>query len=69
MLIALKDFYNRTGELKSIKAAGGISTFEQALDYYILFSHFIGEEYITSKYFRIGGSRLKDNLVEFILNN
>jgi len=69
MLIALKDFYNRTGQLKSIKAAGGISTFEQVLDYYILFSHFIGEEYITPKYFRIGGSRLKDNLVEFILNN
>jgi len=68
-LMALKYYYNRTGILKSIKAAGGISTTEQALDYYILFSHFIGEEYINPKHFRIGGSRLKDNLVEFILNN
>lgn len=69
MLMALKDYYSKTGILKSIKAAGGISTLEQALDYYILFSYFIGEENINSKYFRIGGSRLKDNLVDYILNN
>ena len=69
MLTALKDYYNSTGILKSIKAAGGITTLDQALDYYILFSYFIGEENINPKHFRIGGSRLKDNLVEFILNN
>jgi len=67
--MALKDYYNKTGILKSIKAAGGISSLEQALDYYILFSYFIGQEYINPKYFRIGGSRLKDNLVDYILNN
>lgn len=68
MLMAIKDYYKRTGVLKSIKAAGGISTIEQALDYYILFSHYLGEDNLNSKHFRIGGSRLKNNLVEFILN-
>ena len=67
MLMAIKDYYKKTGVLKSIKTAGGISTAEQALDYYILFSHYLGEENLNSKYFRIGGSRLKNNLVEFIL--
>lgn len=68
MLKAILDYKNETGVLKSIKAAGGISTFEQALDYYILFSHFLGKENLNSKHFRIGGSRLKENLVQFILN-
>ncbi len=66
MLKAIKDYYDRTGVLKSIKAAGGISTAEQALDYYILFSHYLGKDNLNKKYFRIGGSRLRDNLVEFI---
>ncbi|MCK9320543.1 MAG: deoxyribose-phosphate aldolase [Bacteroidales bacterium] len=67
MLMAIKDYYKKTGVLKSIKTAGGISAAEQVLDYYILFSHYLGEENLNSKYFRIGGSRLKNNLVEFIL--
>ncbi|MDD2529622.1 MAG: deoxyribose-phosphate aldolase [Bacteroidales bacterium] len=67
MLEALKKYYENTGILKSIKAAGGISTAEQALDYCILFSHYFGEDNLNPKHFRIGGSRLRDNLVEYIL--
>ncbi|MCK9162842.1 MAG: deoxyribose-phosphate aldolase [Bacteroidales bacterium] len=68
MIKSIIDYKNKTGVLKSIKVAGGISTFEQALDYYILFSYFLGKENLNSKYFRIGGSRLKENLVKFIIN-
>lgn len=68
MLSAILDYKNKTGVLKSIKAAGGISTFEEALDYYILFSFFLGEENLNSNHFRIGGSGLNANLVKFILN-
>lgn len=69
MLKSILDYKEKTGVLKSIKVAGGISTFEQALDYYILFYHFLGKENLNPKHFRIGGSRLKDNLVQFILNH
>lgn len=68
MLKAINDYHKKTGVIKSIKASGGISTTEQALDYYTLFSHFIGYEYLIPKYFRIGGSKLKNDLVEFIIN-
>jgi deoxyribose-phosphate aldolase len=68
MLKAIEDYENQTKILKSIKAAGGIVTAEQAIEYHILFSHFRGSQRLNSKYFRIGGSRLKDNLVSFILN-
>ena len=62
------DVYSFAVMLKSIKAAGGISTFEQALNYYLLFSHYIGKEYLNPEYFRIGGSRLRDDLIKFIIN-
>lgn len=68
MLESIKEFKEKTGVLKSIKAAGGISTFEQALNYYLLFSHYIGKEYINPQHFRIGGSRLRDDLINVILN-
>ena len=68
MLKSIKEFKEKNGVLKSIKAAGGISTFEQALNYYLLFSHYIGKEYLNPEYFRIGGSRLRDDLIKFIIN-
>ncbi|MBP1629873.1 MAG: 2-deoxyribose-5-phosphate aldolase [Bacteroidetes bacterium] len=66
MLEALKDNYSKTGIFKGIKASGGISSFDQALDYYILFKHYFGVENLYKKHFRIGGSRLKDSIIDYL---
>ena len=49
-----------------IKAAGGISTPEDALIYFTIVKNVLGEKWLNSKYFRIGASRLLNNLLDKI---
>ena len=58
MLQVIKDHYNTTGTKIGIKPAGGISTPDQALLYYLLVKNIAGEEWLNSSLFRIGASRL-----------
>jgi deoxyribose-phosphate aldolase len=67
MLDTIKEYYDATGKMIGIKAAGGISTYESAMDYYWLTKKILGDKWLNSSYFRIGASRLADNLVEAIL--
>lgn len=59
-------FAQKTGELKGIKASGGISSFDDAVNYYILFTHYFKEENLNKNNFRIGGSTLLKDLVNEI---
>lgn len=62
MLTAIADFKAKTGKQVGFKAAGGISTPEQALEYYDLTFDILGGECANNQYFRIGASRLTNRL-------
>lgn len=66
MLLALRQYYRQTGELKGLKVAGGIRTAEDAVMYRRLFERFVGKDITDSRYFRIGCSSLIENLEEKI---
>ncbi|WP_430814369.1 deoxyribose-phosphate aldolase [Carboxylicivirga sp. RSCT41] len=63
MLSAIKMFYEETGHKIGFKPAGGISTAEDALIYYCLVKQICGDEWLNNKLFRIGASRLANNLI------
>lgn len=66
MCTAIKEYTEKTGRKAGFKAAGGISTTEEAVRYYTIVKEVLGEEYLTGEYFRIGASRLAENLLEDI---
>lgn len=66
MLTAIRDYHQSTGKKVGFKAAGGVSTPEQAMVYLRLVEHILGSEWLSPKLFRIGASRLADGLAEVI---
>jgi len=62
MLQVIKNHYDKTGIRIGIKPAGGISTPDQALLYYLLVKNIVGDEWLNNKLFRIGASRLADGI-------
>jgi deoxyribose-phosphate aldolase len=66
MCHAVSDFYAETGIRVGFKAAGGIATIEDALVYYRIVRHCLGDEWLNNKYFRIGASRLANNILSGI---
>jgi len=68
MCQSIYDYYSRTGRKIGIKPAGGISDAETALFYYSIVKHILGEEWLNSERFRIGASRLANNLLAHIFD-
>ncbi|WP_430811408.1 MULTISPECIES: deoxyribose-phosphate aldolase [unclassified Carboxylicivirga] len=66
MLSAIKKYYDETGKKIGFKPAGGISNAEEALVYYKLVKTICGDEWLNNKLFRIGASRLANNLLSDI---
>lgn len=66
MLDTIKEYFDKTGKMIGIKAAGGISSFDEALKYYLLVERILGEKWLNKNYFRIGASRLADNVYNAI---
>jgi deoxyribose-phosphate aldolase len=66
MLQSIKTHYEATGKMIGIKPAGGISEPNQALNYFILLHHVLGDNWLNNKYFRVGASRLADKIAEKI---
>ena len=66
MCRAISDFYSETGIKVGIKPAGGIVTAGDALFYYHIVSYCLGEEWLNNKLFRIGASRLANNILSEI---
>lgn len=62
MCKCIKEYYDKHGVRIGFKAAGGVSTTEDALRYYTIVKEVLGEEWLTNEYFRIGASRLANNL-------
>ncbi len=67
MASCIKDYYDRTGNMVGFKASGGVSTTEDAVAYYTVIKEVLGEKWLTNEYFRIGASRLANNLLSDIL--
>jgi len=66
MLDTINEYVEATGKLVGIKPAGGISTPEEALNYYLLVQFVLGEKWLNHSLFRIGASRLAENLFHAI---
>ncbi len=64
--MAIKSFYEKSGEMRGFKAAGGIRTAADAMLYYTIVKEILGEEWLTPDYFRLGASSLAGALVEAI---
>lgn len=67
MLKSIRDYREKTQKWVGFKAAGGISTPEEALQYYKLAQNVLGEKEINNQKFRIGASRLTDKLFDVLL--
>lgn len=67
MCQAIKEYYDKTGIMIGFKPAGGISTTAEAVKYYCVVASALGEKWLNNKYFRIGASRLANNLLGDIL--
>lgn len=67
MAQCIKEYHANTGRKVGFKAAGGITTTREALAYYCIVKTVLGEEWLTNEYFRIGASRLANNLLSDIL--
>lgn len=63
MCHAIMDFYTETGIRVGFKAAGGIVTTADALTYYNIARSCLGEEWMNNSLFRIGASRLANNIL------
>lgn len=67
MCQCIKEYYEQTGRMVGFKASGGVATTEEAVQYYTLVKEVLGEKWLTNEYFRIGASRLANNLLSDIL--
>ena len=62
MLLVIKEHYEKTGAKIGIKPAGGIADVETAVKFYLLVKKVLGAEWLNKDLFRIGASRLADNV-------
>lgn len=69
MAQAIKEYYTATGTRVGFKASGGVSTTEEAVKYYTIVKEILGKEWLTNRYFRIGASRLANNLLTSIVGH
>ncbi len=67
MCTAIKAYYEKTGRKVGFKPAGGIVTPEDAVIYYSIVKEVLGEEWLNNELFRLGASRLANNLLTEIL--
>ena len=66
MCCAISDFYTETGIRVGFKASGGIVNPLDALHYYHIVNYCLGEDWLKKNLFRIGASRLANNILSEI---
>jgi len=59
---AIRAYFETTKIQKGIKVAGGVKTVQDALLYFTVIKEILGEEFLTTEYFRIGASSLEKEL-------
>ncbi|MDE7152946.1 MAG: deoxyribose-phosphate aldolase [Muribaculaceae bacterium] len=63
MAQCIKEYYEKTGTMVGFKASGGVATTRDAVVYYTIIKEILGEKWLTNEYFRLGASRLANNLL------
>ena len=63
MLQAVRDWRDRTGQLRGVKPAGGIRTTKDAIRYLVAVHEVAGPEWLTPDLFRFGASSLLNDLL------
>lgn len=63
MCSAILSYHAKTGRKIGLKVSGGVATTEDAVKYYTIVKELLGEEWCNNTLFRIGASRLADNLL------
>lgn len=58
MCRCIKEYYEKTGRKVGFKAAGGVRTTEDALNYYAVVKEVLGDEWLNQDLFRLGASSL-----------
>lgn len=58
MCQCIKEYYEKTGRKVGFKAAGGVRTTEEALNYYAVVKEVLGDEWLNHDLFRLGASSL-----------
>jgi deoxyribose-phosphate aldolase len=66
MCRAISVFYSETGIKVGFKAAGGIAAPADAIIYYQIVRHCLGEGWLNNTMFRIGASKLANNILSEI---
>ncbi len=67
MCECIKEYYQQTGKKVGFKAAGGIRTAQEAVQYYTVVKTVLGDEWLNQDLFRIGASSLANNLLSVML--
>jgi deoxyribose-phosphate aldolase len=63
MLGAIKDHFDKTGQMIGMKPAGGISSSKLALQHLLLVKEVLGEAWLTNEWYRFGASSLANDLL------
>ncbi len=69
MLLAIKDFYQKTGKMIGMKPAGGISTSKLALHNLVMVKEVLGNDWLNNEYFRFGASSLANDVLMQVLKS
>lgn len=67
MLMAIRDYYDKTGIMVGMKPAGGISTAKLALHNLVMVKEILGSAWLTNEWFRFGASSLANDVLMQIL--
>lgn len=67
MCECIKEYYQQTGRKVGFKAAGGIRTAQEAVQYYAIVKTVLGDEWLNQDLFRIGASSLANNLLSVMV--
>lgn len=63
MLMAIKDYYDKTGIMIGMKPAGGISTAKLALHNLVMVKEILGSPWLSNEWFRFGASSLANDVL------
>ena len=63
MCQAIKDYMTLNKRKAGLKPAGGVTTSNDALVYYAIVKEVLGEEWLNNEWFRLGASKLANNLL------
>lgn len=63
MLMAIKDYFDKTGIMIGMKPAGGISTSKLALHNLVMVNETLGSKWLSNEWFRFGASSLANDVL------